>query len=53
MAIIQREKDTAYRRRLNYGMKKIRGRSARIVLEAMYDWAVKEHKGQEGVEEVN
>ena len=32
-------------------MKKIRGRSARIVSEASYDGDVKEYKGQEEVEE--
>ena len=51
LAIIKKEKDRAYWRRLNYGMKKTRGRSARIVSEAMYDGAVKEYKGQEVVEE--
>ena len=51
MAIIQREKDRAYWRRVNYKMKKIRGRSARIVSEVMDDGAVKQYKGQEGVEE--
>ena len=32
-------------------MKKTRGRSARIVLEAGDDGAVREYEGQEGVEE--
>jgi hypothetical protein len=41
LAIIQREKDRAYWRRLNYGMKKTRGRSARIVSEASDDGVVK------------
>ena len=43
--------DRAYWRRLNYGMKKTRGRSARIVSEASVDGAVREYEGQEGVEE--
>ena len=51
LAIIQREKDRAYWRRLNYGMKKTRGRSARIVTEASDDGAVREYEGQEGVED--
>ena len=51
LAIIQREKDRAYWRRLNYGMKKTRGRSARIVSEASGDGAVREYEGQKEVEE--
>ena len=51
LAIIQREKDRAYWRRLNYGMKKTRGRSTRIVSEASGDGAVREYEGQEGVKE--
>jgi hypothetical protein len=51
LTIIQREKNRAYWRRLNYGMEKTRGTSTKLSLEAMCDGTVKEHEGQEGVEE--
>ena len=50
LTIIQREKDRAYWRRLNYGMKKTKGRSARVVTEAQEDGVTKEHEGQSEVE---
>ena len=51
MAIISAEKQRAHWRRLNYGMKKSFGRSARVVTTTSDNGCVEEHEGQEKVEE--
>ena len=51
LAIIQNEKDRAQWRRLNYGMRKSFGRSARIVSEKLDNGNIVEHEGQDAVEE--
>ena len=50
LAIIQRKKDRALLRRLNYSMSKSYGRSARVVSEVSDDGVVTEHEGQDEVQ---
>ena len=52
LAILQGEKDRAHWRRLNYGMRKSYGRSARVVSEKTDDGSIVEYGGQNKVEEV-
>ena len=52
LSIIQREKDRSYWRRLNFGMKKRKGRSVRLVTEDLGAGVTREHEGQRQVEEV-
>ena len=51
LAIISAEKQRAYWRRLNYGMRKSFGRSARVVSNIRDNGSVEEYEGQEKVEE--
>ena len=51
LAIIKGQKDRAYWRKINFGMAKPRGQSARIVSESADDSAVTEFQGQSAVEE--
>ena len=51
LAIISAEKQRAYWRRLNYGMRKSFGQSARVVSDIRDNGSVVEHEGQEKVEE--
>ena len=51
MAIIEREKQRSYWRRLNYAMSKPKGCSARIVTEETGDGDVVEFEGQSAVEQ--
>ena len=51
LAILQGEKDRAHWRRLNYGMHKSYGRSARVVSEKTDDGDIVEYEGQKKVEE--
>ena len=51
LAILQGEKERAHWRRLNYGLRKSYGRSARIVSEKTDDGNIVEYEGQENVEE--
>ena len=51
LAIISAEKQRSHWRRLNYGMKKSHGRSARVVSNKMSNGLVVECEGQEKVEE--
>ena len=51
LAIIQNEKDRVQWRRLNYGMRKSFGQSARIVSEKLDNGNIVEHEGQDAVEE--
>ncbi|MEJ2137350.1 MAG: hypothetical protein P8X86_19155, partial [Desulfofustis sp.] len=51
LAILEREKQRSYWRRLNFATKKPKGRSARIVSEETDDGDVIEHEGQANVEQ--
>lgn len=51
LAILEREKQRSYWRRLNYATKKPKGRSARVVSEEIGDGEVIEHEGQAEVEQ--
>ena len=51
LAIIEREKQRSYWRRLNYAMSRPKGRSARIVTEETGDGNVREFGGQSAVEQ--
>ena len=51
LAILQGEKERAHWRRLNYGMRKSYGRSARVVLEKTEDGKIVEYEGQKKVKE--
>lgn len=51
LVIISREKQRAYWRRLNYGMRKSFGRSARVLSNTRDNGSVEEYEGQEKVEE--
>ena len=51
LAIISAEKQRAHWRRLNYGMRKSFGRSARVVSNIRDNGSVEEYEGQEKVEE--
>ena len=52
LAIISREKQRAYWRRLNYAVKKPKGRSARVVTtEELGEGEITEHAGQSAVEQ--
>ena len=50
LAIISAEKQRAHWRRLNYGMRKSFGRSARVVSNMRDNDSVEEYEGQEKVE---
>ena len=49
LAILQGEKERTHWRRLNYGMRKYYGRSARVVSEKTDDGNIVEYKGQKKV----
>ena len=51
MAIIQGEKERAHWRRLNYGMRKSYGLSARVVSDKTEDGNIVQYEGQKKVEE--
>ena len=51
LAILQGEQDRAHWMRLNYGMHKSYGRSARVVSEKTDDGNIVEYEGQKNVEE--
>ena len=50
LAILQREKDRAHWRRLNYSMSKSRGRSVRILQTKTDDDQITDHETQDNVE---